>query len=221
MPLPVSLKHEYIFVRHGHSIPNERGVIVSALAHGCSPEYGLSAKGKVQVVATGKELKQFVVQRSGTKLENVYVLSSPFTRAKETAEAIAAELGVEQKNFSLVTDLRERYFGEKELMSDKEYAEVWAEDKKSASHTVFGVESVEQVWNRVSSIFRYCEKHVHTPSVIILVAHGDTIQISETAIRGMPLKDHRSIEHMNQAEWRRMTPKWNSRHASTKVRSKL
>lgn len=66
-------------------------------------------------------------------------MSSDFSRAVETAEAIVAEVN----SFAVMTDarLRERFFGALELTSSDNYSKVWAEDLQSSAHTAFGVES--------------------------------------------------------------------------------
>ena len=72
-------------LRHGRSKANEAGVVVSALAHGTLPEYGLSAHGQAQARAAGWEL-------AAQGPAALAVLASPFARTLETAALAAAEL---------------------------------------------------------------------------------------------------------------------------------
>lgn len=72
-------------LRHGRSRANEAGVVVSALAHGTLPEYGLSAHGQAQARAAGREL-------AAQGPAALAVLASPFARTLETAALAAAEL---------------------------------------------------------------------------------------------------------------------------------
>jgi broad specificity phosphatase PhoE len=40
-------------LRHGRSLPNEAGIIVSSLDNGVKPEHGLAEAGKQQAAAAG------------------------------------------------------------------------------------------------------------------------------------------------------------------------
>ena len=57
---------------------------------------------------------------------------------------------------------------------------MWAHDAKGADHTVFGVESVSAVLARATETVLALDE-LHTDSTIVLVAHGDTLQIVQTA----------------------------------------
>ena len=39
-------------------------------------------------------------------------------------------------------------------------------------------------------------------NVIIFVSHGDTLQITQSGLSGLPVHRHREMQHMNQSEWR-------------------
>ena len=90
--MAASLRHQYVVVRHGFSVPNERKLIVSSLAEGTKEQYGLTAKGKAQAEALGRtlatELPKLRGQTEGPLRVDFVV--SPFTRARETADKPAA-----------------------------------------------------------------------------------------------------------------------------------
>ena len=43
----------YFLLRHGRSLANEAGIVVSLLQNGLKPEYGLTETGRQQAVAAG------------------------------------------------------------------------------------------------------------------------------------------------------------------------
>lgn len=138
----------------------------------------------------------------------VVVVSSPFSRAKETAEIVHAELASDSaiKVFPDVVEdgeLRERYFGSLDQQTDDKYPLVWQEDSSDDAHTRFDVESLRSVWRRVRSLVLRLEDS-EEPCIVILVAHGDTLQITQAAFAGMSLCQHRQVPHLKQAEWRNM-----------------
>eukprot|EP00658_Telonema_sp_P-2_P071224 TRINITY_DN60526_c0_g1_i2.p1 TRINITY_DN60526_c0_g1~~TRINITY_DN60526_c0_g1_i2.p1 ORF type:complete len:102 (+),score=14.53 TRINITY_DN60526_c0_g1_i2:277-582(+) len=64
------------------------------------------------------------------------------------------------------------------------------------------VEPLSSVWGRVSALVEDLEAIVVEPSTIVLVSHGDTLQITQTAFEDKPLSQHRSLTPLQQAEWR-------------------
>jgi len=76
-------KNNYYLMRHGISTKNEDGIISSKLEN---DHYSLSEKGKKDVEEEAKKLK-----KAGIDL----IFSSPFLRAKETAEIISKATGAE------------------------------------------------------------------------------------------------------------------------------
>jgi broad specificity phosphatase PhoE len=55
------LKNKYYVLRHGRSIPNEEGLIVSLMSNGVLPMYGLAPSGVLQAKAAGTTLAKVVV----------------------------------------------------------------------------------------------------------------------------------------------------------------
>lgn len=117
-------------VRHGESLPREQ---VSA-TQGAS--IGLSPKGKVQARAVARFLRR---KRIGT------VVSSPFARAKETADIIGAALGVPVK-----TDVRLREW-ESATLKGEEFAAARKCSRKEKDEPLPGGESFH------ASVYRFEE----------------------------------------------------------------
>lgn len=87
---------KFYFVRHGQSEANAARLIADD-----TPK--LTELGRQQALQTGKKLAGKNISR---------ILCSPLIRAKETAEIIATELGLDTNDIEVIQDLRERGVGE-------------------------------------------------------------------------------------------------------------
>eukprot|EP01063_Lacrimia_lanifica_P005103 TRINITY_DN12922_c0_g1_i3.p1 TRINITY_DN12922_c0_g1~~TRINITY_DN12922_c0_g1_i3.p1 ORF type:complete len:206 (+),score=59.76 TRINITY_DN12922_c0_g1_i3:78-695(+) len=175
----------YLLMRHGQSKANVAGKIVSAPEVGCT-EYGLTEVGQGQARAAAARLLGEGGERVGR------VVTSDFTRARETALIAAEVLGAPAPAEDV--RLRERYFGDLDLGAHDQYAKVWERDAASCTHTEFNVESTASVRRRALGLIADLEGSC-TGTVIILVAHGDTLQILSTAFHGLRPGRHRELPH--------------------------
>mmetsp|Transcript_20172 Transcript_20172/g.60161 ORF Transcript_20172/g.60161 Transcript_20172/m.60161 type:complete len:216 (+) Transcript_20172:252-899(+) len=187
-----SLRNEYVALRHGWSKANEAGVIVSRIEDGARAEYGLHDKGKKQAEEAAAAFSRRVAGRE------VAIHASDFSRTLETAEIVAAAAGAE---VIPAPELRERDFGAFELGPNTAYDRVWARDAVDADHTDDGVESVTSVLLRTASLVRGCEEAL-ADRVVLLVSHGDALQILQTAFAGAEPSAHRSLPHLETCELR-------------------
>jgi probable phosphoglycerate mutase len=185
------LANRYFAMRHGHSVANQRGIIVSQPENGCTG-YGLSEQGAAQVRAS--------LQRQRQLDGSTIIVSSDFKRALDTAamvqQAIASSTTVE-----IDTRLRERHFGKLELGPDSAYADVWQRDSEDADSDFRGVESANRVMARVTGLIVDLEQR-YTGASLLLVSHGDALQILQTAFARMPASAHRQLQHLQTAEIR-------------------
>ncbi|CAG8453655.1 7913_t:CDS:2 [Acaulospora morrowiae] len=125
-----------------------------------------------------------------------------------------------------VQGLRERNFGIYELKPDHEsYNKVWKldgeVDSKSNGHDndeildkyrEIGVETCEQVQSRMCGVIKEIELDLghrmriedvqEAENVAILVSHGDSLQILQTAFEDVKPTAHRKLNHLGTAEWR-------------------
>ena len=187
------LTNSYFAMRHGQSMANVAGKIVSDPVIGVS-DYGLSNNGRQQVLRSSED---FMTRNRLSR--QTRIISSDFLRARETAQLLAEILGSDEVQF--VAELRERYFGEFDGQSDRNYQRVWELDKDNPDHQEFGVESVNAVGARVSRLITILEKQ-YRGEQIILVAHGDVLQIAQTFFKGLPAEQHRQVPHLEVAEIR-------------------
>ena len=181
-------------MRHGESLANQRGIIVS---HACNAmdEFGLTPRGAQQAAnaALASSLDKTLDQAT-------IIFSSDYRRARETAEIAASVLKVKRK-IEYSTLLRERNFGSWELQSDKHYAEVWSQDAENPSLVRNDVESVQSVANRTDVFLQSLEDRFHNQT-ILLVGHGDVLQILSAVQQNMQAQFHRSMAAIGNAEIR-------------------
>jgi probable phosphoglycerate mutase len=185
------LNNRYFAVRHGNSLANQQGIIVSHPRNGVSG-YGLSKTGRLQVIeSVGREIRLDAA---------TIVVSSDFRRARETAGIIHDLLNSESPP-CIDQRLRERNFGELELGADNAYAGVWREDEIDADNHLRAVESPNQVMARVSELILDYESRC-SEATVLLVSHGDALQILQTAFARQDASQHRRQRHLETAEIR-------------------
>jgi glucosyl-3-phosphoglycerate phosphatase len=214
---PHLLQHDYFALRHGQSEANVAGIIASDPNVACQ-KYGLSDTGRMQARKAGQEvLQQFL--RGG--YHSLVLLSSDLLRAYDTAcvvqdvirqyndnNANMTHNGVPMYQNQVVREvrLRERGFGDWDGTTDENYARVWQDDAANANHTNGNVESVHSVMGRVTRCVRdwdaTLEKIDDKKRMVVLVAHGDVLQILQTAFAQWPGTQHRQIAHLETATLR-------------------
>jgi glucosyl-3-phosphoglycerate phosphatase len=190
-----SLKNRYFIQRHGKSEANLLGIILSDPAEGV-PKYGLTDEGKAQVRASAER-----ALADGALGAETVIISSDFKRAIETARITQEVIGAGP--IQLTERLRERSFGFHEGKSNERYQLVWDDDAKDPTHTIESVESVESVLERATSIILEQEEACEGKT-FLLVSHGDTLQILQTAFTTLGSAKHRSLPHLETAEIREL-----------------
>lgn len=188
---PRSLNNRYYGLRHAESIANQQGIIVSDPEVGCR-EYGLSEVGKTRLRGDADRLRR--------ELGQPVVFASDFLRTRETAQIVAGALSCD---FELTPLLRERWFGDFDGTSNDHYDTVWAEDRLNPEHTRWNVETVRSVAERVMQLIRDVEKRCHG-ATILLISHGDPLQMLECVFVGIPIGCHRDVEPLLPGDLRRL-----------------
>jgi len=115
------------------------------------------------------------------------MVHSDFLRTTQTAARVAVKFGLVP---SVDTRLRERHFGELEGQGDDRYPGVWALDAEDAEHRHYQVEAVSAVASRMRAVIEEWEQQV-SGETIMLVSHGDPLQILLTVLANKPLTQHR------------------------------
>lgn len=190
----MKLKNTYYIMRHGESEANVKGLIASSPETG-KTTFGLTDEGRSQVI---ENLNNLPIE----DYINI-VFSSDFLRAVETAEIAADILGTGE--VMLHEALRERFFGEYDGKSDEFYDKIWKIDRECPSEYPRGIESPGSVKNRISEFIKNSES-LYEGEGILLVSHGDTLQITGAFFRGIDPCRHREINHLDKAEIRKLEP---------------
>ena len=123
--------------------------------------------------------------------KDVIIVSSDFKRTIETSQEVSRHFGLngvirQEKN------LRERYFGEFELSESSNYDTIWANDAAEPSKPKNAEETVYSVFERTKKVIDSLEQEC-SGKVILLVTHGDTMQILSCLFMGYPPEEHRSL----------------------------
>ncbi|TKY57550.1 2,3-bisphosphoglycerate-dependent phosphoglycerate mutase [Spatholobus suberectus] len=177
------VKNRYWVLRHGKSIPNERGLIVSSMENGTRPDFQLASDGIDQAQLAAK-LFQKELEANNIPLANVRICYSPFSRTSHTAKVVATVLNLpfDAPQCKVIQDLRERYFGPSfELLSHDKYEEIWDIDEKDPLVGPEGGESVKDVACRLARAMATMESEFEGCAILV-VSHGDPLQILQTIL---------------------------------------
>ena len=184
-------RNSYLIMRHGQSEANAQGVVVSDPKIGCEG-FGLTQWGSEQVISSALAYKGETFSQ---------IICSDFLRTDQTAQLTAKTLNLAAPEQEI--GLRERFFGCWDGKSDKHYQDVWDLDHSTGQSVASGVESVDSVLQRGLKVLEKLEKK-YQDQVILLVSHGDMLQILRTAFVGEIPQQHRSLCHHETAEIRHL-----------------
>ena len=185
------LANAFSVMRHGQSRANVAGIIVSRIENDRRGDYGLSTAGRAQALAAAT---------SCGLTADTLICSSDFARARQTAEIVRAHLCA--ADVEVAQALRERCFGRWEGLPTDRYARVWAADE-AGSGQADGVEPVEAVLDRTTAFVAELERR-YRGRHILLVSHGDSLQILQAGFLRMNPAAHRSLPALQTAEIRRL-----------------
>ncbi len=177
---PKNLKNTYYGLRHGESEANIISKIVSNPKIG-TKQYGLTVKGGIQVKNT--------IQKSRIQ-KDIIIYCSDFLRTKQTAKVVSSLLNQQKIHTSI--RLRERFFGIFDEKNSSNYNKIWAGDQKDSFQTEHNVESVDNVRKRLTYLIQYLERKYKNKK-ILLISHGDTLQILYTLFQNKPGSYHRRL----------------------------
>lgn len=166
--IKVQMKH-IITVQHTQSVHHINGMV------GSWTDWDLTDLGRMQADIIGRKLKAELVG------EKVILISSDLKRAKQTAEAIAKQLGTEPVYRQ---ELRERNLGRccgktvQWLRENLECPERTVDDKLFSDG-----ESRRDAWNRLLPL--YDEIMASDAKTVIIVSHGDLLSIWNAMFLGL------------------------------------
>jgi broad specificity phosphatase PhoE len=184
------LANRFSVMRHGQSQANVAGIIVSRIENDRQGDYGLTGPGRREALAAARA--------SGLPADTL-IYSSDFRRARETAEIVRAELGA--PGVSGAAALRERDFGRWEGSATVNYAQVWAGDETGSGDDGRDVEPVASVLARAIALVAELDRR-QAGRDILLVSHGDVLQILLAGFAGVDPARHRALPPLATAEIR-------------------
>jgi broad specificity phosphatase PhoE len=161
------LRNQLYLVRHGENPANINKVFSSRIV-----DQSLNKKGLLQARQTAAYFSQLGISPEGWARSSVY--SSPLKRATETAEIIAAELGLQ---VIMVENFREIDVGDLEgspaTPADwsfyREVADDWYDGNNENSFP--GGESYNDLWARIRTGLLWITKDINGQHIIV-VGHG-------------------------------------------------
>ncbi|MFO7629372.1 MAG: histidine phosphatase family protein [Prochlorococcaceae cyanobacterium] len=198
----------YFGMRHGESMPSFEQRICSSMAAGIDPRNGLTARGREESLAASRAwiAEHGAAIQAAWQRGDLVILSSPFSRSRETAEILVASLQSWLASAPIATsptpalairieaDLRERDFGQFEGLSPSGpiYRKIWDQDARNPSSSSEGVESAEAVQRRVAALIARLERQAaaNPGRISVLVSHGDTLKILQTSAQGQSAAAH-------------------------------
>jgi glucosyl-3-phosphoglycerate phosphatase len=186
------LANRFSVMRHAQSKANTAGIIVSRIENDRQGDYGLTEHGRRQALAAA--------QGCGLPGDTL-ICSSGFARARQTAQIMRAYLGAPE--VVIAEALRERSFGHWEGSATVNYERVWAADETDPGHADGDVEPAAAVLDRATAFIAQLERR-HRERDILLVSHGDPLQILQAGLSGVDPSRHRSLPHLATAEIRRL-----------------
>ncbi len=159
----------YIVMRHGEAESNAQNIFDATDYE----KFPLTEKGRTDVTARGKELKK-------KKITRIY--SSPFARAKETAELVASELGIGAAHIAYDPRLQEINFGAFAGVGKKlDY--MTHRDAHSYDTPLPGGESYQDAKNRFGSFLYEIECSCKAETILI-VTHGIGSEVLPALVLG-------------------------------------
>ncbi len=178
----------FLLIRHGEARANVEGWWASGKE---TKEYTsrLTEKGKEEVAHLAKKLVQ----------ENVdIIVSSPYTRTKQTAELLSRELGV--KRVIVDERIKEREAG---IYAHKAISEFYGffsqKDIDPVMDAPEGAESLHDVRVRVTEFYKEMQRK-YPDKTIAVVSHGDTLRMFRAVM------EHLSMEEMIKKEKKHFIP---------------
>lgn len=173
-------------------------------------KYGLSETGQKQARQAGEAIVQeYCTQNNNNNnsYDGMAVISSDLLRCQETADIVVETVQTSKsKKIPLHTGAAmfdERNFGDFDGTSDDNYDKVWQSDAVDCGHTGDNVESVDSVMRRATALVTECDALLRN-HMIVLTAHGDVLQILQTAFWQLPGTQHRTVPHLETATLRRL-----------------
>lgn len=174
-------ENKYFVMRHGETKANVKDVV--SYKNEASDE--LTEEGKKEVIDSAQKLKN----------ENIdLIITSPFKRARETAELVRASLGLKEDSLILDERLKEINPGEYDGRSWVDYHNYFYEKggKKWFEQQIPNGESLRDVGKRVGSCLHELEEKYKNTKILI-ITHGGIAWLTHV-ISGLNMPEGKDYE---------------------------
>lgn len=151
--------NQYLVMRHGEAESNVQGVVSSKLA--TNEHFGLTSRGVESVTKTTEHLSQKSVG---------LIFSSPFLRAKQTAELVAKALGIGADKIVYDERLREIDTGIFDGKSIDAYHEYFSSLEEKIAKRPLGGENLLDVKRRTMAFLEELER-TYADKTILIITH--------------------------------------------------
>ncbi len=180
------LKNHYIVLRHGKSVANAEGLIMSQ-PNKEQDIFGITSEGEDQI-----RLAAYVARNSGIKIDTI--ITSPLKRCTDSASNFAQAYGF-YGEIKTRSELRERDFGIFDGRPSINYRTVYSADQDSPRGSIaYRAETPGNVLKRVTSLITEIEE-TNKGKTILLVTHADVGEITQAGLHGLPPETHRFFIH--------------------------
>ncbi|MBI5306281.1 class I tRNA ligase family protein [Candidatus Wolfebacteria bacterium] len=153
--------NKYFAMRHGEAENNAKNIIASKIE--TAKKFPLTLRGKKQVLASAKILRQ-----SQDKIDLIFV--SDFLRAKETAEIVAEQIGLEQAKIIYDKRLWEINTGIFDGQNSNQYSNYFSSLEEKFYKTPENGENLTEFKNRITE-FLYEIENKYSDKNILIISH--------------------------------------------------
>ena len=141
-----------------------------------------------------EKMREMIASVDGDSFKEIVVVSSDFTRTRETAEIVHSVLNAKVP-LRLDPGLRERDTGDFDLIpwhpdTKPNLLDIWEEDEKDVSCSQYNAECVLSVAKRMSAVMESLNQEFEG-KILVLVSHQDPLHILNALFTGIPLAMHK------------------------------
>ena len=179
----------YIAMRHGESESNVAGVTNTATV--TNDKDHLTDRGREEVRAAATTLKE--------EGRETIIIASPFTRARETAEILAEEIGVPREAILIDERLREMEVGIFDGKPVQEYDSFFSSYAERFVRAPEGGETLNDLRARAGGLLYDLESR-YTNTRIVLVTHARTLWALRAVSRGLLAREAEKVPEPANAE---------------------
>lgn len=165
--------NSFFLMRHGESTKN-LAQISSTILGGIETGHHLTEKGIETVQQTAKALRT-----EGIDL----IVTSPFTRSRETANLVANILGLSTDAIQIDERLREINVGPLEGKPCDEYNALFSSIEERFTKKIEGIETFAEVRRRAGEVLYELEQQHHHKKILI-ISHADPLWLMKLVIAG-------------------------------------